>query len=82
MKKNILQISLGLFIQILKYKCAENEIYLEEVLPELTTQTCNNCGTINKLSITNRIYNCECGYKNPRDYNSVLNILDKSIYLK
>jgi len=51
MKKNILQISLGLFIEILKYKCAYNEIYLEEVSPELTSKTCNNYGSINNYSL-------------------------------
>jgi len=34
------------------------------------------------LNLSNREYNCkECGYKNPRDYNSVLNILCKSLYI-
>ena len=55
---------------------------LEKIAPELTSKTCNYCGNIKKLSIKDREYHClECGYKNPRDYNAVLNILDKSIYL-
>jgi len=83
MKKNILQISFALFVEILKYKCAYNEIYLELVAPEYTSKTCNNCGNIdNNQELSNREYSCkECGYKNPRDYNSVLNILCKSLYI-
>ena len=84
MKKNILQISLGLFVEILKYKCCSNEIYLELVNPELTSKTCNHCGNIkSNMDVTIREYNCsECHYINDRDYNSVLNILDKSKYTK
>ena len=83
MKKNILQISFALFVEILKYKCAYNEIYLELVGPEYTSQTCNNCGNINSmLNLSNREHECkECGYKAPRDYNSLLNILVKSEYI-
>jgi anthranilate synthase component 1 len=33
MKKNILHISFGIFKDILKYKCANNEIYLSEIEP-------------------------------------------------
>ena len=84
MKKNILQISFNLFVNILKYKCALNEIYLELIDPKNTSKQCNNCGNIKKeLDVTQRDYICnECNYENDRDYNSVLNILQKSIKYK
>ena len=79
MKKNILHISFGIFKDILKYKCANNEIYLSEIEPHYTSKSCSCCNTINnKLNITNRIFKCnECGTELDRDYNSVLNILSK-----
>lgn len=81
MKKNILQISFNLFVNILKYKCAINEIYLELIDPTNTSKQCNNCGNIKEdLNLSNRDYICnECDYINDRDYNSILNIIDKSI---
>jgi putative transposase len=81
MKKNMLQVSFNLFKQILEYKCAYNEIYLETINPANTSKACNHCGNIKTLELKDRRYECgECGYENNRDYNAVLNILDKSEY--
>lgn len=79
MKKNILHISFGIFKDILKYKCANNEIYLSEIEPHYTSKSCSCCNTINNdLNITQRMFKCnECGTEIDRDYNSVLNILNK-----
>ncbi len=81
MKKNILHISFGIFKDILKYKCANNEIYLSEIEPHYTSKSCSYCNTINNdLDITQRIFKCnECGTEIDRDYNSVLNIIEKQI---
>ena len=83
MKKNILQSSWGMFLQILKYKCAENEIYFNQIDPKNTTKQCSNCDYIkskDEMNITIREYICEnCNNKLPRDVNSVLNVLKKGI---
>jgi len=85
MKKNILQISFGLLINILKYKCADNEIYFELINPTNTSKDCCKCGTTNKnLQLKDRIYECinpNCNNQIDRDLNSCFNIYNKSIKL-
>ena len=77
MRRNILQISFGILLNILKYKCAENGIYFKKIDPKNTSKKCSSCGNINyKLSLKDREYSCSCGLKIPRDYNSCLNIVE------
>ena len=40
-----------------------------------TTQLCSNCGTLNKLSLSERNYSCKCGYSASRDIHAASNIL-------
>ena len=83
MKKNILQISFGMLINILKYKCAMNEIYFELINPKNTSKQCSECGTINnQLQLKDRKYFClneNCKNNIDRDLNSCINIYRKSI---
>lgn len=81
MKKNILQISFGKLLNILKYKCAENEIYFIKVDPKYTSKTCCKCKNINhKLNLSNRIYDCiKCDNIMDRDLNSCNNIIFKGM---
>jgi len=40
-----------------------------------SSKTCNSCGLIkDDLELSDRIFNCECGYSNDRDLNAALNI--------
>ena len=42
-----------------------------------SSKTCNACGTINKgLKISDRVYDCECGYSVNRDLNASYNLRD------
>lgn len=41
-----------------------------------TTQLCSQCFRLNKHSLEQREYNCECGYKKDRDIHSAQNILE------
>ena len=46
-----------------------------------SSKLCHECGSIKKdLKLSDRIYVCECGYKEDRDYNASLNLRDAKIY--
>ena len=46
-----------------------------------SSKTCHNCGYVKSdLKLSDRIYNCECGYIEDRDYNASLNLRDCQIY--
>jgi putative transposase len=40
-----------------------------------TTQLCPDCGTLNKLTLRERIYKCECGYSQARDIHAARNMV-------
>ena len=44
-----------------------------------STKLCNNCGLLNKISLSDRVYNCRCGYSKDRDTHSAYNILLESL---
>lgn len=66
----------------LKAKCAENGIELRIVdrwYP--SSKMCHCCGNIKKdLRLSDRIYNCDCGYVEDRDFNASLNLRDAKTY--
>ena len=66
----------------LKNKCEENSIELRSVdrfYP--SSKQCHCCGRIKKdLKLSDRIYQCECGYEAGRDYNASLNLRDAKTY--
>lgn len=70
------------FRQVLTQKCKENNIELRVVdrwFP--SSKICNCCGQIKKnLKLSDRIYRCDCGYTEDRDYNASLNLRDATIY--
>ena len=46
-----------------------------------SSKLCHCCGSIKKdLKLKDRIYKCECGYEEDRDYNASLNLRDAKIY--
>lgn len=70
------------FKRRLKAKCDENGIELRIVdrfYP--SSKRCHCCGRIKKdLKLSDRIYTCECGYVEDRDFNASLNLRDAGIY--
>lgn len=70
------------FRHILTQKCKENNIELRVVdkwFP--SSKICNCCGQIKKdLKLSDRIYKCDCGYIEDRDFNASLNLRDATIY--
>lgn len=63
-------------------KCHENGIELRVVdrfYP--SSKRCHCCGCIKKdLKLSDRIYKCECGYVEDRDFNAALNLMDAVTY--
>lgn len=66
----------------LKNKCVWNGIELRLVdrfYP--SSKLCHCCGAIKKdLKLSDRIYQCACGYTEDRDFNASLNLRDAKIY--
>ena len=66
----------------LKTKCDENGIELRVVdrwFP--SSKICHCCGSIKKdLKLSDRVYKCNCGYIEDRDFNASLNLRDAMTY--
>ena len=63
-------------------KCDDNGIELRIVdrwYP--SSKLCHCCGSIKKdLQLSDRIYRCDCGYTEDRDFNASLNLRDALTY--
>ena len=66
----------------LQAKCRENGIELRVVdrwFP--SSKTCHCCKNIKKdLKLSDRIFRCDCGYIEDRDFNAALNLRDATTY--
>ena len=66
----------------LKAKCRENGIELRIVdrwYP--SSKTCHCCKSIKKdLKLSDRLFRCDCGYIEDRDFNAALNLRDATTY--
>lgn len=61
--------------------CEEKGILLVKVSPMYTSQTCSNCGHIDKKSRNGENYQCvSCSYKIDADLNAAININNRGIY--
>ena len=56
-----------------KLKLLPQTVVLDRMIP--TTKLCNTCGKLNSLSLDQRVYTCECGYKEDRDIHAAKNML-------
>ena len=66
----------------LQAKCKENGIELCVVARWYpSSKTCHCCGAIRKdLKLSDRIFQCDCGYIEDRDFNAALNLRDATTY--
>ena len=66
----------------LEAKCKENGIELRIVdrwFP--SSKTCHCCKSIKKdLNLSDRVFRCDCGYIEDRDFNAALNLRDATTY--
>ncbi|MGO5082812.1 helix-turn-helix domain-containing protein [Oliverpabstia intestinalis] len=52
-----------------------------EYIPNNPDKICHCCGAIKKdLKLSDRIYRCNCGYVEDRDFNAALNLRDALTY--
>ena len=82
LSKTIQQQKFYEFRRQLEYKCKWNNIELRIVdrfYP--SSKLCHCCGQIKSdLKLSDRVYKCDCGYVEDRDYNASLNLRDCQTY--
>jgi putative transposase len=74
--KKVQSSSIGGIMRDLKKK-SHTLIEVDRFFP--STKMCPECGTLNKISLSERIYICDCGYIKDRDTHSALNILREGL---
>lgn len=70
----LLNLGHGKALSLLKTKVKERGCQLMIPTEAYTTQTCSNCGHLNKCG-GDRIYKCGCGYRAERDLHGAQNVL-------
>lgn len=78
LSKSILDSGWGIFKQYLTYKAASAGREIRFVNPAYTSQTCPQCGTIEKIDLSVRWVDCGCGLSLDRDHRAAINILIKA----
>jgi putative transposase len=77
--KSINYASWNRFFQLLSYKAESAGMEVTEVDPKNTSKMCSNCGNIQSMPLSKRIYFCEgCGLQEDRDINASMNILERA----
>lgn len=74
--------SYGMFTTFLEYKLLERGkqlIKIDKFFP--STQMCSKCGSIKKIPLSQRTYQCDCGLTVDRDLNSAVNIRNEGLRL-
>lgn len=67
------------FIQLLSYKAESAGMKVIRVNARNTSKTCSNCGNIQDMPLSERIYICNrCGLQMDRDINASINILKRA----
>ncbi len=73
--KSIADSAWNQLIQFTSYKAENAGKQVKCVDPYNTSQMCFNCKKIVKKTLTQRVHECPCGYKEHRDINAAKNIL-------
>ncbi len=76
-EKNLHTWSFYRLAQFIEYKAYLEGIKVEYVDPKYTSQTCPECGALNKAR--DRKYKCSCGFKAHRDRVGALNIMNAPV---
>ncbi|RAX56559.1 transposase [Helicobacter monodelphidis] len=80
LNRSILNTSFYQFSQMLAYKALHNGKFFVKVNPQYTSKTCSVCGKINEnLSLSDRVFECDCGNIIHRDINASINILERGL---
>ena len=80
LNKSILDQGWGMFREMLRYKLERLGGKLIQVPPQYTSQTCSQCGYVNKANRPSQAkFHClSCGYENNADVNAAINILHRA----
>ena len=67
----------------MKYKCALNGIkFIQAPTFYPSSKMCSCCGSIKKdLKLSDRVYNCSCGFSCDRDKNATYNLANYGLSL-
>jgi putative transposase len=79
LSKSVNDAGWSLFTRLLGYKVAETGSKLVKVDPCLTSQTCPDCGAINKKELSERWHSCPCGCEMHRDIAAAKVILSRGL---
>ena len=73
----------GIFVSMLSYKLQEEGkqlIKIDKWFP--SSKQCSNCGKVkSNLALSERTYECECGFVSGRDINAAINIRNEGLRL-
>jgi len=75
LSKSILDSGWGMFKQYLLYKAGSAGREIRLVNPAYTSQTCPQCSKVEKIDLSVRWVDCECGLSLDRDHRAAINIL-------
>ncbi|SDG56393.1 putative transposase [Thalassobaculum litoreum DSM 18839] len=80
LNREILDVAMSTFVNMLVYKAERAGGRVVKVDPRYTSQDCSMCGYREKKSLSDRVHRCgECGYVDDRDVNAARNILVKGL---
>lgn len=74
--KKVQHSGIGAILRDLKNKSV-TPIMVDKFFP--STQLCSCCGVKNKMPVSKRVYECECGFKEDRDIKSACCILEEGL---
>ena len=78
--KSISDAGWGQLIEFTKFKAEYAGRVVKQVDPRKTSMECCKCGSIQKMPLSQRTYNCpECGNVMDRDHNAAINIKQRGI---
>ncbi len=78
--KHTLDAGFGQFLNILEWVCSKRDVLFLKVDAFETSQTCPNCQThTGKKELSQRIHECECGYKTDRDVAAAQVVMQRGI---
>lgn len=81
LSKSVLDAALGELRRQLEYKCAWNRRHLVVISRWFpSSKLCGSCGAINDaLTLSDRVWSCDCGVTHNRDENAAVNILNEAL---
>lgn len=80
-RRNFADVSWGKFTTMLKYKAESAGATYIEVNPMNTSKKCSICGNLQDMSLSQRMYICDCGLQLDRDVNAARNVLAQGLGL-